>query len=174
MPGDEARFLVLHDYGMGGVWWWIRARSARQIRETFAEVEVVTEADAIELAGQWNLDEVDIDAPVMPAVLTELRAQREAQRTHPDFAALAGRTILYLRIQWDGDDPADYLTEVGNDGRRLRQVEVSPDGTELKTDPDDWAFNPPAVDLFDPDLVGKEISQEEFEAAWRRARHDDT
>lgn len=30
------RYLVLHDYGMGGLWWWIRARSVREVRESFA------------------------------------------------------------------------------------------------------------------------------------------
>ncbi|MES4892196.1 hypothetical protein [Streptomyces sp. NPDC096012] len=47
MTGKDAApkrsLLALHDYGMGGSWWWIRARSEREILETFAWVEVVTD-----------------------------------------------------------------------------------------------------------------------------------
>lgn len=46
----KRRFLILHDYGMGGSWWWVRARSAREVLETFAEVEVIEASEAIELA----------------------------------------------------------------------------------------------------------------------------
>ncbi|MDF5757360.1 hypothetical protein [Spongiactinospora sp. TRM90649] len=35
-----------------------------------------------------------------------------------------------------------------------------------------WPFNPPIVDLFDPELKDVEISRERFEAAWHRARRD--
>ncbi|GIH51651.1 hypothetical protein Mro03_68300 [Microbispora rosea subsp. rosea] len=31
----KRRFLILYDYGMGGSWWWVRARSAREVLETF-------------------------------------------------------------------------------------------------------------------------------------------
>jgi len=31
---------------------------------------------------------------------------------------------------------------------------------------EDWPFNPPAVDLFDPRLPAEEIDREEFERAW--------
>lgn len=64
--------------------------------------------------------------------------------------------------------------EVGSDGRRLRQVEVTNDGVALKSGPDDWPFNPPVVDLFDPDWADKMIHLNEFEAAWIRARHVDS
>jgi hypothetical protein len=63
--------------------------------------------------------------------------------------------------------------EVGGDGRRLRQVELTEDGTALRSGPEDWVFNPPAVDLFEPGLPEKEMDREEFEAQWHRARHDD-
>ncbi|GAA0613210.1 hypothetical protein [Streptomyces crystallinus] len=171
---SKARFLVLHDYGMGGTWWWVHARSAGEVLETFAEVEVVDGPDAVERAN-WDLDEVDIDEPAMPAGLDGLRAKRDAQRGRPGFGALAGRSIVRLRRRWDGDggEPATFLLEVGSDGRRLRQVELADDGAALKSGPDDWPFNPPVVDLFDPEWADKEIHPDEFEAAWLRARHVD-
>jgi hypothetical protein len=111
----------------------------------------------------------------MPPGLKGLRAKRDVQRTREGFGALAGRTVVYLRRRWDGDDatdPALYLMEVGADGRRTRQVEEREDGTALKSGPEDWPFNPPVVDMYDPELVSLEISREEFEAAWLRARHE--
>ncbi|MER6473060.1 hypothetical protein [Streptomyces collinus] len=173
----KTRFLVLHDYGMGGLWWWVHARSAREVVETFAEVEVIDDPGAVERAGTWEVDEVDIDAPTMPGSLAGLRAQRDAQRNRPGFGALADRSVVHLRRRWDGEDgvaSAVYLLEVGPDGRRLRQVELGEDGTAIKSSPDDWPFNPPVVDLFDPDLVGMEISRDEFQAEWLRAHHEDT
>lgn len=178
-PGAAApvsRFLVLHDYGMGGLWWWIRARSAREILETFAEVEVVEDADVVERAAGQGHDEVDIDAPVMPPGLDGLRERRDAQRSRPGFGALAGMSVVYLRRPWDlGDDedPSVYLMEVDGDGRRTRQVELMEDGSAVRTGPDDWWFNPPVADLYDPDLPGMQITREEFEAAWLRARPED-
>lgn len=63
---SKKRFLVLHDYGMGGVWWWVHARSAREVLETFAEVEVIDSPQAVDQAEGWDLAEVDIDSPTMP------------------------------------------------------------------------------------------------------------
>ncbi|MEV4569792.1 hypothetical protein AB0K12_39040 [Nonomuraea sp. NPDC049419] len=63
--------------------------------------------------------------------------------------------------------------EVGSDGRRLRQVEQRDDGAAFKSDQDDWAFNPPVADLFDPELVEMEIRREDFEAAWASAKNYD-
>jgi hypothetical protein len=115
-PTPKSRFLVLHDYGMGGARWWIHARSAREVLETFAEVEVVDSPEAIERAA-GDLDEVDIDEPAMPPGLDELRAKRDAQRGRPGFGALADRSIVHLRRRWDGDgdEPATYFMEVGSD-----------------------------------------------------------
>lgn len=107
--------------------------------------------------------------------MNDLRAKRDAQRALPGFGAFADRAVLHLRRRWDGDDgvdPATYLMEIGSDGRRLRQVEQADDGTAIKSDPNDWPFNPPVVDLFDPELVEMEISQDEFEEAWLRAKRE--
>ncbi len=168
---DKARFLVLHDYGMGGSWWWVRARSAREVREVFAWVEVVTDPETVARFEAEKLEEADVDASWTPAGLDELRAERDAQRGQKGFGVLADRDIVYLRCRWEGDDePADYLMEVSSDGRRLRQVELPESGTALRSSPDDWAFNPPVVDLFDPMPAGQEISRSDFEEQWAHAR----
>lgn len=167
------RYLVLHDYGMGGLWWWIHARSVREVLETYAEVEVVDDPAAVARAEGWDLVEVAIDAAVLPAGLDTLRAKRDRQRARPGFGALADRQVVFLRQASDDDEPATYLMEIGPDGRRIRQVEIAEDGTAVKTDEEDWPLNPPIVDLFDPELPDQEIDREEFERAWTAARHED-
>jgi len=37
-------FLVCHDYGTGGLWWWITAPSVDAIQATFKDVVVFNEA----------------------------------------------------------------------------------------------------------------------------------
>jgi hypothetical protein len=170
---SKQRFLVLHDYGMGGLWWWVHARSAREVLETFAEVEIVDAPAHRARAEGWQLPEVDIDAPAMPAGLAELRATRDQQRGLPGFGALADRPVVYLRRAWDGDEPAVYLVEVGPGGRRMRQVEVAEDGIATRTDLRDWPVNPPFVDLFDPQVLDLEIDRDDFERAWAAARWED-
>jgi len=169
---DKKRFLVLHDYGMGGLWWWIHARSEWEIAQTFAEVEIITDPEVVARFADDKLTEVDIDATIMPAGLDGLREKRRAQRDRPGFGALAGRDAVFLRRPWDEADetePQIYYEHLGPDGRRLRQVEIYADGTAIRTSPEDWLFNPPN-DLYDPDLAQWETGAEDFEEAWRQAR----
>ncbi|GAA2079821.1 hypothetical protein GCM10009801_37700 [Streptomyces albiaxialis] len=162
------RHLVQHDYGMGALLWWMWAPSAREIAETYAEVEVVADPASRGLDG---LDEVRIDDPGQDPALTSFRARRAAQRGHPAFGALAGRERVWLRRREEDAGPEDpsYLLELGPDGRWLRQVEVAPDGTSVRSTSDDWPINPPC-DLYDPELAESAIPAETFEEAWRRAR----
>ncbi|MFE2931692.1 hypothetical protein [Streptomyces sp. NPDC059278] len=44
----------------------------------------------------------------------------------------------------------------------------------MRSTPDDWLFNPPVVDLFDPALADQKIGAGDFEAQWSRARREDT
>jgi hypothetical protein len=78
---------------------------------TFAEVEGVDAPRDFARAEGWQLENVDIDALVMPAGLDVLGDKRDSQRALPSFGALADRQVVYLRQEWDGDDPATYLTD---------------------------------------------------------------
>ncbi|MCX4864822.1 hypothetical protein OHU11_16905 [Streptomyces sp. NBC_00257] len=169
-------FLVLHDYGMGGLWWWVRARSTREVRETFARVEVITDPETLARFKDEDLEEVDIDSSRMPPGLDDLYAERAAQRGRAGFGVLVDRDIVHLSLRGENEDgaPVDQLVEVDPDGRRFRQVEVAEDGTAVRSSPDDWLFNPPVVDLFDPALADREISRGDFEAQWARARQEDS
>ncbi|BEL03599.1 hypothetical protein Q0Z83_017900 [Actinoplanes sichuanensis] len=169
---SETWFLISVDAGMSSMPWRIRADSARQIRETFAEVAVVAgpAERATDLAA--GIDDVDIDSPVLPSALAALRATRDAQRDRPGFGALLDRDVIHLRARDDESDddtlPEIYLMELGPDGHRRRQVEIFRDGTSVRIRPEDILFDPPA-DLYDPDLAAQEITAAEFEEGWRAA-----
>jgi hypothetical protein len=38
---EKQRFLVVYDYGQGGVWAFVWARSAEEIQETFCDLKIV-------------------------------------------------------------------------------------------------------------------------------------
>src|SRR5688500_5797444 len=123
MGQEKKRYLVCHDYGMGGLWWWVWAASPEEIVETVAEVEVITDEESIRRCGHCAEEELHLDA-LSETSLAELRDQRTAHRSSPGYGVLAGRDRVYLRDDTEGV----YLVEVGSDGRRLREVELSPDG----------------------------------------------
>jgi hypothetical protein len=55
----KKRFLVLHDYGMGGSWWWIRARSEWEIAQEFAEVATDRDGGSPVSTLGWRPDECE-------------------------------------------------------------------------------------------------------------------
>jgi hypothetical protein len=171
MSDRRSRYLVAHDYGMGALWWWVWARSAQEIVETCAEVEVVTNPEMVSRADGWDLQVVDLDGDGL-GPLESHRTERNAQRDRPGFGALVGHEMVHLRYE-DPDAEAAYdevyLLELGPDGRRLRQVVIDPDGSATAEGPDDWPFNPP-FDLYDPKLAVMQITSDEFEAAWSKAQ----
>ncbi|SNY08976.1 hypothetical protein [Paractinoplanes atraurantiacus] len=161
MDPEKKRYLVCHDYGMGGSWWWVWAASPEEIVESVAEIEVITDEESIRESGPLADEELHLDA-LSGTSLADLRDQRTAHRSVPGYGVLAGRKRVYLR---DDEEGVDFLVEVGPDGRRLREVEVSPEGVfRLAED----LPNPPR-DLRDPRYVRMEISHAEFEAAWERS-----
>jgi hypothetical protein len=159
-------YLVLHDYGMGGVWWWIRASSAEEITAAFAEVEVIGNPETIARARTWGLDELDIEDAKRGA-LASFHQRRQRQRQDPAFGRLLGKDRAYLRLPDPEGQETEWLTEHGAAGRRLRQVELRADGTALTSDLGNWPINPP-FDLGDPWLAAHEISRAEFEQAWEQ------
>jgi hypothetical protein len=163
-------YLVLHDYGMGGVWWWILASSAEEITAAFAEVEVVGDPERIARARTWDLDELDIE-DAKRGRLANFYETRQRQRKDPAFGRLLGKDRVYLRLPDPDGQETEWLTEHGRDGRRLRQVELRGDGTALTTDRDSWPMNPP-FDLGDPQFAAREISQAEFEQVWEQGTPD--
>jgi hypothetical protein len=156
---------------MGGLWWWVWASSAQEIVDTCAEVEVVTEPDAVRRAETWSLEEFDLGVLPLDSSLASLRAQRDQQRHLPGFGAVAGRDRVCLRLPPDDGEDVVRLIELGPDGRRIRQVEIASDGTAVQVNAEDLPFNPP-FDLFDPQYAPMEIDRDEFEDAWGRARPD--
>ncbi len=167
MP-DKPRHLVVHDYGMGGVWWWVRAASPEEIVETIAEVEVVADPSGAGVDTD-ALDEADLDA-LTDELLIALRDRRTAQRSRPGYGVLAGRERVYLRDDDEEYEGVAFLSEVGPDGRRLRQVELFPDGAGVRSD--EFPIDPP-VDLRDPRYLAMEIDSRTFEDAWRTARDEE-
>jgi hypothetical protein len=164
---SRQRYLVRHDYGMGARWWWIRAVSAAEITATFAGVEVIDDPATVRAVESWRLDELDI-ADAVRGPLADFYRRRERQRQDPAFGKLLGKNRVYLRLP-DPEEPATWwLTEHDSAGRRLRQIELRPDGTAETGSAADWPMNPP-FDLGDPQFASNEISRDEFERAWERA-----
>ncbi len=161
-----------HDYGMGALWWWITAASAAAITTTFAEVEVIDDPTTVRAVESWSLDELDI-ADAISGPLAELYSKRKQQCQDPAFGKLLGKSRVYFRLADAEVDLGGWLSEHGPDGRRVRQVELRPDGTAVASCAADWPMNPP-FDLADPQFASNEISREEFERAWERAaRHEE-
>ena len=70
------------------------------------------------------------------------------------------------------DDGIHQLAQFTRDCTRCGELLAAPGRARyVASGHDDWTFNPPVVDLFDPEWADKEIHPDEFEAAWHRARH---
>ncbi|NUR31859.1 MAG: NUDIX hydrolase [Catenulispora sp.] len=174
--GAKARYLVCHDYGMGALWWWVRARGAEEIIQRVADVVVVHRPGTVRDAEGWELEEIDIDAPA-PNPLSDMQARRDEQRGQAGFGACVGRGTVYFRrpwgesghTPWDGENgETHYLLEIDGDGYRTRQVVEFVEGPPQKMGEDDWFFNPP-FDLYEPEWALYEIDPAEFETAWEAA-----
>ena len=162
------RYLVQHDYGMGALLWWVRAASPEEIVDSVAEVEVITDPAVVARVTEEDDDIEEVDLDDLPeGSFADLRDQRAEHRGRPGYGVLAGRDVVYLIDDDEEYQGVVFLSEVGPDGRRLRQVEVPPEGDRIR---EDYFLIDPPVDLRDPKYVEKEITAEEFEAAWAQAR----
>lgn len=75
----RTRFLVVYDYGQGGLWGYVLADSPEEITQRFPELQVVAERpDWLdeEYEAKLSADEEDIDAPG-PGLLGILLAHPE-------------------------------------------------------------------------------------------------
>lgn len=158
---------MLHDYGMGGLWWWISASSPDEITSAFAEVEVIDDQDTIRWAAAQDLTELTL-AEAVAGPLASFHQTRQRQRQDPAFGKLLGQERVYLKLPDPAADGGIWYSEHDRTGRRIRQVQVEPDGTMVPTSRADWPLNPP-YDLGDPQIASHEISGEDFADAWRQA-----
>lgn len=81
--GDKHTFLVAYDYGMGGLWGLVLARSAREIQSLYPELGIAYERPS------WMTDEVyeqirhqelhDIDDPPSGILAVLLSDRRKSQ-----------------------------------------------------------------------------------------------
>jgi hypothetical protein len=116
----------------------------------------------IRTVESWPRDELDI-ADAVSGPLAAFSQKREQQRQDPASGALLGKERVYLRLP-DPEEPAAWwLTEHDSAGRRVRQIELRPDGTVAASSAADWPVNPP-FDLGDPQFASHEISHEAFRA----------
>jgi len=159
------RYFVMHDYGMGALYWWIDAPSADDIIRTYAEVVILDDANA---ARHDNIPIVAIDDKTHQPGLDDLRDLRAGQIGHPQFGALVGRGIIFLRRPDYIEEGSIYYIEYDPQGYRTRQVEIDAKGDAVRTGPEDWWLNPPE-DLWNPELVQYEITRNEFDSTWATA-----
>ena len=69
------RYLVVYDYGMGGLWAYVIASSATQILDAFPELKVVHEQpEWMDDAECGRLDVLDIERP--SGLLSQILADR--------------------------------------------------------------------------------------------------
>ena len=71
----RSRYLVVYDYGAGGVWAYVVARSADEIVSRFPELQIVHERPKwMSDHDERRLDLLDLDAPT--GLLSDLLAGR--------------------------------------------------------------------------------------------------
>jgi hypothetical protein len=74
----KQRYLVVYDYGQGGLWGYVLAESADDIERRYPDVRVIEEAPAwldAELQAKLLAREEDIDKPGVGLLGTLLAAQ---------------------------------------------------------------------------------------------------
>jgi hypothetical protein len=82
----KRRFLVVYDYGQGGAWAFLLARSASEIERKFPELKVVKRRPGWMSKGygeQLEKDVFDIDSPrgFLASILAQRPGRQEASRS---------------------------------------------------------------------------------------------
>lgn len=157
------RYLVCHDYGMGGLWWWITADSEAEILERVAEVAVVSDPETIARVADWDLEEVGLERASDVAGLSGLVAQRDAARARPGYGRFVGMERVWFAMPpLDGEE---WWLELNGSGQILRAICHDTDGVWSRVVPD---LNP-MDDLYDPKYDNREIGEAQFDEVWDRA-----
>ena len=156
------RYLVCHDYGMGGLWWWITAESEADILEKVAEVKVVSEAETVAHFEADDLREVDLEHASEEIALGDLVRQRDDARSRPGYGRFAGMERIWFAMDQDDEE---WWFELNPSGQTIRSVRKRGDQlTRIVPE----GINPMS-DLYDPMYDDSEIAEAEFERVWERA-----
>ena len=155
-------FLAEWEHPLGSFFWRIKAESAQQIRESLATIRVVTDPEYLAYRGEGD-KRFDLNDLSGDKLLTSLREDRDAQRDKPGFGALVGKERVFLRFL-PTNVTNECLREMNAEGHQVRQVELRPDGTRVRSTETDWKN--PAIDLYDPEYAAMEITEAEFECEW--------
>ena len=158
------RYLVCHDYGMGGLWWWITADSEADVVERIAEVTVVGDPETIAHFEADDLREVDLADAASEVALGDLVAQRDAARGRPGYGRFAGMERVWFAMPQIYEDE-DWWFELNPSGQTIRAVREQGEVRE-RVVPD--GINPMS-DLYDPMYDDREITEAEFEQVWDAA-----
>lgn len=163
--GDKRRYLVCHSYGMGGLWWWVRAGSADEILDAIAEVEVITDQEIIDrmVADGVEIAEFELAGLQADSALAKLADRRVGQRRHPAYGVMVGRTPFHIRTE---GAQVVVLTEIGESSQPGRIVRQWRDGRaeRFESRPMVGTF-----DIRDPELPDLLIDADEFEFTWQLA-----
>jgi hypothetical protein len=96
----KSEYLVVHDYGMGGLCAYVQAESEEEIVEAFPELQVMHERPGwMDDEQAATLDRLDLDAP--SGLLAILLAVARRLRAGPVFRNVP-RTAVARPTKWTG------------------------------------------------------------------------
>lgn len=158
MEDGYSRFLLYHDYGMGGVYRWLWARSAEEV-ETWVDAHtVITDPEVIrELESEGSrVREARLDDP---GSLEAMGIQRYIRRR-----PRSSRRAQFWELP-GVEDCGPTLLEVDARGHMGRQLEQAADGSWGRVDRPDMS---PDIATDSPEWreVARKITKKRFEAAW--------
>jgi hypothetical protein len=150
----KQRFLVVYDYGMGGIWGYVLASSADEIARRYPEVEVVeqeprwiSDADRAEFKRRVE----DIDEPKPLSVLgAVLEARNPPPRpTNTDLLLAWHRNVR--GVEWFEDEGVEI--RLMGAGRVRTKINV------VGTDLEHASFDPVVIDRGEDDWIRASVAE---------------